>query len=39
MFERMAYLHKMMFHLFEKIRNKDRGDWLTLEETCAILNV
>ena len=33
MFERMTYLHKMIFHLFEKIRNKNSGDWLTLEET------
>ena len=39
MFERMTYLHKMIFHLFEKIRNKNSGDWLTLEETCNILNV
>lgn len=39
MFERMTSLHKMIFNLFEKMRNKDRGDWLTLEETCAILNI
>lgn len=39
MFERMTYLHKMICHLFEKMRNKDCGDWLTLEETCNILNV
>ena len=38
MFERMTYLHKMLFTLFEKIRNKNSGDWLTLEETCQFLN-
>lgn len=35
----MAYLHKMLYKLFEKIRNKNSGDWLTLEETCELLNV
>ncbi len=38
MFERMTYLHKMLFTLFEKIRNKNADDWLTLEETCQFLN-
>lgn len=39
MFERMAYLHKMFFTLFERVRNKNPDDWLSLEETCQILNV
>lgn len=39
MFERMTYLHKIIFNLFEKIRNKNSGDWLSLEETCRILNI
>ncbi len=39
MFERMAYLHKVFFTLFERIRNKNPDDWLSLEETCQILNV
>lgn len=38
MFERMAYLHKVFFTLFERIRNKNHDDWLSLEETCQILN-
>ena len=38
-FERMTYLHKTMFTLFERIHNKNSGDWLSLEETCQILNV
>lgn len=29
MFERMAYLHKVFFTLFERIRNKNPDDWLS----------
>ena len=39
MFERMAYLHDMIHTLFDRLRDKKPGDWLTLEETAEILNI
>lgn len=39
MFERMTYLHNMICTLFEKLRDKESSDWLSLEQTCEMLNV
>lgn len=39
MFERMTYLHNMICTLFEKLRDKETGDWLSLEQVCEMLNV
>lgn len=39
MFERMTYLHNMICTLFEKLRDKGPGDWLTMQQTCEMLNV
>lgn len=39
MFERMAYLHNMLHTLFERVRDKNPDDWLSLEETCRLLNI
>ena len=38
-FERMAYLHNMLHTLFERVHDKNPDDWLSLEETCRLLNI
>lgn len=39
MLERMAYLHNTVNSLYERMRDKGSGDWLTLQEVCQILNI
>ena len=39
MLDRVAYLHKLYIKLYESLRNKGIGDWLTMEQVCDILNV
>ena len=39
MLDRVAYLHKLYIKLYESLRNKSIGDWLTMEQVCDILNV
>ena len=39
MFERMTYLHNMLHTLFERVRDRNPDDWLSLEETCSLLNI
>lgn len=39
MLDRISYLHKLYIKLYESLRSKGIGDWLTMEQVCAILNV
>ncbi|MCM1142183.1 MAG: helix-turn-helix domain-containing protein [Muribaculum sp.] len=39
MLERMAYLHETVCTLYEKMRDKCKDDWLSLQEVCKILNI
>lgn len=39
MIGRMSYLRKQYEALYNRLRNRDFGDWLTIEEVCAILNI
>lgn len=39
MLERMAYLHETVNTLYKRMRDKSKGDWLTLQEVCRILNI
>ncbi len=38
-FSRMAYLKKVFVTFFERVRNKEPDDWLTLQELCELLNI
>lgn len=39
MLSRISFLRKQYVQLYERLRNKDFGDWLTIEQVCSILNV
>lgn len=39
MLERMAYLHDTICSLYNRMRDKKDGDWLTLQEVCKVLNI
>lgn len=36
---RTAYLRKAITALYERVRNKEPDDWLTLEQLCGLLNI
>ena len=36
---RTAYLRKVITVLYERVRNKEPNDWLTLEQLCDLLNI
>ncbi len=37
--ERASFLRKLLAQLYERLRSKEMGDWLTVEEVCQILNI
>ena len=37
--DRTAYLRKVITGLYERVRNKEPDDWLTLEQLCEFLNI
>lgn len=37
--DRTAYLRKVITGLYERVRNKESDDWLTLEQLCEFLNI
>lgn len=37
--DRTAYLRKVITGLYERVRNKEPNDWLTLEQLCELLNI
>lgn len=39
MLGRISFLRKQYARLYERLRNRDIGEWLTIEQVCAILNV
>ena len=38
-FSRMSYLKKVFITFFERVRNKEPDDWLTLQELCELLHI
>ncbi len=38
-FSRTSYLRKVITSLYERVRNKEPDDWLTLEQLCGLLNI
>lgn len=38
-FSRMSYLKKVFITFFERVRNKEPDDWLTLQELCEFLHI
>lgn len=38
-FDRVSYLRKTIISIYERIRNKDPDDWLTLQELCDLLQI
>ena len=38
-FSRMAYIRKVLVTFFERVRNKEPDDWLTLEQLCGLLHI
>lgn len=38
-FSRSAYLHKVISTFYERVRNKEPDDWLTMEQLCGLLHI
>lgn len=36
---RTSYLRKVITALYERVRNKEPDDWLTMEQLCELLNI
>lgn len=36
---RTNYLTSVMQSLYERVRNREASDWLTLEDLCGLLNI
>ena len=36
---RANYLTSVMQSLYERVRNREASDWLTLEDLCGLLNI
>ncbi len=36
---RANYLMSVMQSLYERVRNREANDWLTLEDLCGLLNI
>lgn len=36
---RVNYLHKVSRSLYERVRNKEPDDWLTMEQLCGLLHI
>lgn len=39
MLNRANYLASVMQALYERVRNRETSDWLTLEDLCGLLNI
>lgn len=39
MFDRVSYLRKTIGLVYERIRNKNPDDWITLQQLCEMLNI
>lgn len=38
-FNRVSYLRKVLCILYERVRNKEPDDWVTLKELCGMLHI
>lgn len=38
-FNRVSYLRKTLMSIYERVRNKEPDDWLTLSELCEMLQI
>lgn len=38
-FDRMSYLQKVFVSVYERLRNKELGDWLTMQQLCELLHI
>lgn len=38
-FDRVSYLRNTLMSIYERVRNKEPDDWLTLSELCEMLQI